>query len=113
MFLCSSVRLLSRVGLSAPRRFDLSSPSRGMGVARSRMMSSFSDDTGATKANVDPNLLAKARSTPEKMSSSEWEEVLTPIQYEVSRNSGTERAFTGHLWDNKEKGEEIKKFLTF
>jgi peptide-methionine (R)-S-oxide reductase len=35
----------------------------------------------------------------------EWKKLLTPIQYEVLRKKGTERAFTGALWDNHEKGE--------
>ncbi len=34
----------------------------------------------------------------------EWKKQLTPIQYDVSRNEGTEPAFTGKYWDNHEKG---------
>jgi peptide-methionine (R)-S-oxide reductase len=34
----------------------------------------------------------------------EWKKELTPEQFEVLRNKGTERAFTGKLWDNHEKG---------
>jgi peptide-methionine (R)-S-oxide reductase len=34
----------------------------------------------------------------------EWRRELTPEQYAVARNQGTERAFTGPWWDNKEKG---------
>ncbi|WP_235911652.1 peptide-methionine (R)-S-oxide reductase MsrB [Mesorhizobium xinjiangense] len=34
----------------------------------------------------------------------EWQEQLTPQQYQVTRQHGTERAFTGPYWDNKEDG---------
>lgn len=34
----------------------------------------------------------------------EWRKLLTPEQYRVVRKQGTERAFTGKYWNNKEKG---------
>lgn len=34
----------------------------------------------------------------------EWKAELTPEQYDVLRNKGTERAFTGKFYHNKEKG---------
>jgi peptide-methionine (R)-S-oxide reductase len=35
---------------------------------------------------------------------SEWREQLTPMQYEVLRGHGTERAFTGKYFDEKSSG---------
>ncbi|MEE2677251.1 MAG: peptide-methionine (R)-S-oxide reductase MsrB [Myxococcota bacterium] len=37
-------------------------------------------------------------------SDSEWRDQLTPEQYQVCREKGTEPAFTGRYWDTKEAG---------
>jgi len=64
---------------------------------------SAADDTseklGEHLKNIDP----KKTNWPEKPESY-WKENLTPLQYKVTRQAGTERAFTGHLWDNKKEG---------
>ncbi|HEX8038439.1 MAG TPA: peptide-methionine (R)-S-oxide reductase MsrB, partial [Chryseosolibacter sp.] len=37
-------------------------------------------------------------------SDEEWRKELTPIQYRILREKGTEQAFTGEYWNNHEKG---------
>ncbi len=40
----------------------------------------------------------------EKKSDADWRAQLTPEQYAVARECGTERAFTGVYWNHKEPG---------
>ena len=37
----------------------------------------------------------------------EWQQQLTPEQFRVTRKKGTERAFTGELWNSKETGSYV------
>jgi len=39
-----------------------------------------------------------------KKTDAEWQKMLSPEQFQVTRKHGTERAFTGQYWDNHEKG---------
>ncbi len=39
-----------------------------------------------------------------KKTDEEWKEVLTPEQFKVTRQKGTECAFTGAYWDSKDEG---------
>ncbi len=38
------------------------------------------------------------------ISNTEWQNILSPEVYEIAREKGTERAFTGKYWDHKEIG---------
>lgn len=41
---------------------------------------------------------------PVKKTNEEWKDQLTPDQYHVTREKGTERAFTGKYFNNKDHG---------
>jgi peptide-methionine (R)-S-oxide reductase len=51
---------------------------------------------------TDPNDTASPRLD---ISENEWRQRLSPEQYHVLREAGTERAFTGRYVDNKQEGE--------
>src|SRR6266853_828664 len=56
-----------------------------------------------SRMNTAESPPAKSRPAVVK-SEAEWRSQLTPAQYRVTREHGTERAFTGPCWDEKRSG---------
>ena len=52
-------------------------------------------------------VLQNAIKTENKFKDEEYRNRLTKIQYDVTRNSATERPFTGQYWDEKREGEYL------
>jgi peptide-methionine (R)-S-oxide reductase len=56
--------------------------------------------------STDPNSEAAKTDAPEKVrrTDAEWKQVLTDMQFYVTRQKGTERAYSGEYWDTKTAG---------
>lgn len=59
---------------------------------------------GVTRFGLFPSKGAKAMNAPYQKSDEEWRQMLTPEQYRVTRQQGTERAFSGAYWNTKDPG---------
>jgi methionine-R-sulfoxide reductase len=58
---------------------------------------------GADNSLENISIASEAESDP-KPSKEELKKKLTPLQYKVTQENGTERAFSNEYWDNKQQG---------
>ena len=54
--------------------------------------------------NRQGQLVGPVEVAPVEKTDAQWQEQLTPAQYRIARNKGTERPFCGTLLDNKRQG---------
>ena len=65
----------------------------GLGSLLARQ--SHNEPRPGAQPGSDPGLVTKARQTPQQMTDADWRQLLSGLQYEVTRRHGTERAWTG------------------
>ena len=80
-------------------------------IIASLFISSCANSQVKTKdtLNMEPSkkespVLANADTTKVEKTNEEWKKILSSEVYHISREKGTERAFTGKFWDFKEGG---------
>ena len=73
-----------------------------------RVVASERGESGSG-AEVKGNMSSAAKTDAEwrAVTDAEWKQRLTPMQYKVLREKGTERAFTGELWNNHARGTYV------
>ena len=74
----------------------------GAGCGRAQSPAAGSTNAARTTAPLATN--SSSMKEPVVKTDAEWKQTLTPEQYRVLRQKGTERAFTGSYWNHHDKG---------
>ena len=63
----------------------------------------------SVKSQNDTNMASQTDNSEYKVKKSdeEWKEILTPVEFQILREKGTEYAFTGEYFKHKEKGTYV------
>ena len=72
-------------------------------IAGAMLLSSCAQDTKSQNSTTDMNK-EKPQSLTINKTDEEWKKELTPEEFNVLREHGTERAFTGEFYNSHEKG---------
>ena len=84
-------------------RFSTSKYIRNTAVVISVLALAACAEPEAADAQARP-VAAAQRTAPKKMSDAELRRKLTPLQYKVTQEDATERAFENEYWNNKKAG---------
>ena len=60
--------------------------------------------SNAESGNSEPSVQAEHDLSPIRKTDAEWQKLLTPQQYHVARQKGTERQYSGAYWNEKREG---------
>lgn len=67
-------------------------------------MTDMNKDTSSKSACALPSHVDLSKVAKIQKSGDEWKKILTPLQYHVAREQGTEPPFRNEYWDNKNPG---------
>lgn len=84
--------------------FSLYLLAAGFLVADSGLSQVATVQPATARTNVTASATTQTMSNKVTKTEAEWKKTLTPEQYRVLRQKGTERAFTGAYWNTKDKG---------
>ncbi len=77
---------------------------RGMPTAAETVTAPAGTMSGSSAAAESPKMIGTSYRFPITLSKAEWKARLTPEQYYILREQGTEPSFTGKYWNNHQQG---------